>query len=383
MIRLLVLLGFLLAACDGGDTLDADWRADPGIPARAGWTAEDLRTPWSRGLRPPETDAAGESFAWSAGPESQLELDVVDPRRDRLELTGFPYRDPARGPQRVTVFLNDVSLGEAAWEEPGSREVTIPRGLLVRGRNRLRLAYSDPVRPADVEAGQTDTRRLAMAWRRIGLSPGPGPVRLRARWLPFRPGARLHLDAIASGPATVRLLRDPGSGIWSEFAAWDLADGERLEESVVVGHVEDAVGRLGVLTEGEVEWRRLASEVPLPAGARRPDVLLVTLDTTRRDALGIYGAGPEASPHLDAVASRGTVFARAFSPTPATAPTHASMWLSRPPHRHGLTTNGKPLPRAGGDLLPRRLEAWGYQTAGFVSLGVLAADTGFDQASGE
>lgn len=378
MIRRAALLIFL-AGCDPGDSLRKDWRGVPDTAPQTTWTADDLRTPWSQGLRPSEADAEGQRFAWSAGSETRVELDVLDARATALHLTGFPYRGPGQDPPRVEVLLNDVRLGILQWEGPATRTLAIPAGLLVRGRNRLRLRYDTPRRPAEVEPGNPDRRLLAMAWRQLDLATDSGRVRLRADWLPFVDGARLRMRGVArDGVATVRLLRDPGSGIWSEFAAWEVEAGRPWEQEAIVGHVDDAVGRLGILVEGEMEWERLESRIPRPAGSRRPDILLVTLDTTRRDALAPYNQAPDSSPHLGAWAQRGVVFEDAWNPTPATAPTHASMWSSRPPHAHGLVVNGMPLPRLAGDLLPRRLEAWGYETAGFVSLGVLAADTGFD-----
>ncbi|MFM7297567.1 MAG: sulfatase-like hydrolase/transferase, partial [Planctomycetota bacterium] len=68
-------------------------------------------------------------------------------------------------------------------------------------------------------------------------------------------------------------------------------------------------------------------------------VLLVTLDTTRADALGCYGAKPAVTPHLDALAAEGITVEWARTVTPTTLPTHTSMLTGLYPHRHTVRDN--------------------------------------------
>src|SRR5205085_961951 len=58
---------------------------------------------------------------------------------------------------------------------------------------------------------------------------------------------------------------------------------------------------------------------------RRPNGLLVPLDTTRAARLGCYGHATALTPTLDALAARGVLFERAYTPAPLTLPSHASM----------------------------------------------------------
>lgn len=67
----------------------------------------------------------------------------------------------------------------------------------------------------------------------------------------------------------------------------------------------------------------------------RPNVLLVTLDTTRADHLGLYGYARPTSPHLDALAREAVVFERAYSTSSWTLPAHASLFTGRFPSSHG------------------------------------------------
>jgi arylsulfatase A-like enzyme len=72
----------------------------------------------------------------------------------------------------------------------------------------------------------------------------------------------------------------------------------------------------------------------------RPSVLVITLDTLRADALGVYGNQAKPSPYIDSLAARGTRFSRAYTVTPLTIPAHSSLFTSLWPPRHGVQENG-------------------------------------------
>ncbi len=125
-------------------------------------------------------------------------------------------------------------------------------------------------------------------------------------------------------------------------------------------------------------WRRfalgllLATTVPAngtgatpEAAAGRPDVLLVTVDTLRPDALG-WVSGRNATPVLDRLAREGFRFPAAISPVPLTLPAHASLMTGLDPRRHGVRDNGQVLSPAPA-LLAERLREAGYRSAAFVS----------------
>jgi hypothetical protein len=97
----------------------------------------------------------------------------------------------------------------------------------------------------------------------------------------------------------------------------------------------------------------------------RPPLLLVTLDTTRADALAPE-ADAAATPAFAALAARGLRFSQAYSTAPTTTPAHASMLTGLYPAGHGVHENGRPL--AGSmPLVTERLRELGYRTAAFVS----------------
>ena len=126
----------------------------------------------------------------------------------------------------------------------------------------------------------------------------------------------------------------------------------------------------------------LALAVALGAcsGGGQHSVLLVTLDTTRAEALGVYGNPHPVTPNLDRLAAEGVLFEQAYSVAPLTLPAHASMLTGLVPPRHGVRDNGlAALPRSAVTLAERAHEA-GFQTAAF--LGSVVLDEGFGLEQG-
>ena len=71
------------------------------------------------------------------------------------------------------------------------------------------------------------------------------------------------------------------------------------------------------------------------AGPDRPNILLITLDTTRADHLGCYGYDRRTSPELDALAAESIVYTNAYSVSSWTMPAHASLFTGKFPSAHG------------------------------------------------
>lgn len=115
------------------------------------------------------------------------------------------------------------------------------------------------------------------------------------------------------------------------------------------------------------------------APASRPDVVLVTLDTTRADHLGAWGHPHARTPVLDALAARGTRFERCDSAAPITLPSHATILTGLLPPRHRVRDNGTFALDAGFETLAERFAAAGWDTAAVVSAVVLARRHGLAQ----
>ncbi len=112
--------------------------------------------------------------------------------------------------------------------------------------------------------------------------------------------------------------------------------------------------------------------------APRRSLVLVTLDTTRADALSCLGGPAGATPELDRLAGEGVVFERAYTTAPLTLPAHSSLLTGLYPPRHGVRDNGATLPASAATLAELARDA-GYQTAAFVGALVLDPAFGIDQ----
>jgi len=117
----------------------------------------------------------------------------------------------------------------------------------------------------------------------------------------------------------------------------------------------------------------------------RPSILLVTLDTTRADALGIETDLVD-TPALEELATRGLVFSQAYATAPMTLPAHTSILTGLYPTQHGIHENGRRFADSER-LLATRLQQLGYGTAALVSAFPLAAEfglaSGFDHYDDE
>jgi len=118
------------------------------------------------------------------------------------------------------------------------------------------------------------------------------------------------------------------------------------------------------------------------AGFRRAsglDVVLVSIDTLRADALGAYGRAGADTPWIDRLAAAGVRFETARAHNVVTLPSHASLLSGHLPLGHGIRDNsGFRFPREL-DTLATVLSARGYRTGAFVSAFVLDSRFGLDR----
>jgi choline-sulfatase len=136
-------------------------------------------------------------------------------------------------------------------------------------------------------------------------------------------------------------------------------------------------------------WRTLALGLGLLAGfgcnSQEPrqtfeNLILVTLDTTRPDALGAYGNRRVRTPAIDELARRGHLFEQAYSHAPITLPSHGSILSGQLPTDHGVRNNIAYSFPAATPTLAGRLQAAGFATGAFVSSFIL--DRRFGLANG-
>jgi len=103
----------------------------------------------------------------------------------------------------------------------------------------------------------------------------------------------------------------------------------------------------------------------------RPNILLITLDTTRADRLGCYGYALPTSPNIDELAAEGVRFDMAIAQAAVTPVSHASILTGLNPFEHGLrvlygATNYR-LEEGDCPTLATILSDEGWATGAFVS----------------
>jgi arylsulfatase A-like enzyme len=107
-------------------------------------------------------------------------------------------------------------------------------------------------------------------------------------------------------------------------------------------------------------------------------MLIVTLDTTRVDALSCYGLPFQTTAVIDALAGRGIRFTRAYAPMSQTLAAHASLFTGQPPRVHGASENYSSI-RPGVATLAELLRERGYATGAFVACQVVDDSTGLQR----
>ena len=102
------------------------------------------------------------------------------------------------------------------------------------------------------------------------------------------------------------------------------------------------------------------------------NVILITLDTLRADYISAYNPDLASTPHIDSFAQKGILVKSCYTMIPITAPAHAALFYSLPPHLLGLYNNGQVFQSKKNTVaLAELFQKKGYKTSAFVSLGVL------------
>lgn len=197
-------------------------------------------------------------------------------------------------------------------------------------------------------------------------------------------------------------VRRTGAALWgrvevvpagSDAQPVTVAEG-RLEPGQVLGAGLHITGELGAFEGKEVELRfssgtsaagpapgRVAGLWQSPSLVRQrdprtpPNVILITLDTTRAD----FAANEELAPNLARLAGEGLSFKNAWSPCNTTSPSHASIFTGLLPHTHGTLAVGKYPLRSEVLAMAELFRANGYATAAATSVEHIDVAHGFGQ----
>jgi arylsulfatase A-like enzyme/Flp pilus assembly protein TadD len=125
----------------------------------------------------------------------------------------------------------------------------------------------------------------------------------------------------------------------------------------------------------------LSADLAISAGKDKTphNLLLITIDTLRADRLSCYFKEHLSTPNIDALASRGVLFTRAFAHTSTTLPSHANILLGTTPLYHGVHDNSNFVVREEFTSIAEHLKAQGYSTAAFVGAYPLDSRFGLSQ----
>jgi len=110
----------------------------------------------------------------------------------------------------------------------------------------------------------------------------------------------------------------------------------------------------------------------------RPNVILILVDTLRRDHLSQWGYPRPTSPNLDRFFGESVVFSNAYTPSNWTLPSVASLFTGRYPSSHRVIKPSDVLPETL-PTLAEHFRSYGYLTGGFIGNNLIMRCNGFLQ----
>lgn len=310
----------------------------------------------------------------------------------------------AHGPQRA-----GARAGAARFDDLRVTQVVLPIAALApladhftgaphALKKKARVTQEEPVvapAPGSAAAGAPaadDARRTEVAWNAI-VAAAPGKLIFDTRIdapSRFAFGYAIPPSLAAEGgsvtfavdvalrgreervfEATLRPAVDESARVW-RAAEIDLARFAGQNVSIALVTESEAGSGIGAALWGE--------PVIFPAAPAAPPrgILLVSIDTLRRDRLGCYGSPRRVSPEIDRLARDGALFESCVAPSSWTLPSHVSMHTGLSPSVHRVTGDER---RLGASRLTTAelLRRAGFATAGFVTHYYVSGDYGLDR----
>ncbi len=272
-----------------------------------------------------------------------------------IGLSGCAPDEAVHGGALAPRFAPGTPNEAVIWSAAAPREVRLAE------HHRIRLATSD--------RGAVLTRP-GVTWELpLGASARHLSVSLGAVADPHDPRPSAARIELLEGTATSSLLEaslQPGD-------AWQ---GRRV---AIPKGGRDRRLVLSSTGPAPVAWAEIYDDLPPRAAvSKRPNLVLVIIDTVRADHLSAYGYRRPTSPNLAQLASRGLLFRNSYSASTWTLPSTASLLTGLYPDQHGVRRLPQVLsPEA--DTLAERLRAFGYRTAAFTDGGFVDPQWGFAQ----
>jgi arylsulfatase A-like enzyme len=108
------------------------------------------------------------------------------------------------------------------------------------------------------------------------------------------------------------------------------------------------------------------------------DVIIILVDTLRRDHLSFFGYGRSTSANIDRIAQDSYVFDTAYTPSNKTVPSIASIFTGLYPSSHQVTGPFQRLPQHLRTMA-EQYRNHGYATAAFVANRLVSVQNGYDR----
>jgi arylsulfatase len=269
--------------------------------------------------------------------------------------------------------------------------VVIPRGLVTKGTHRLTLRR-DPRMDAAEDRSHHDNGFREVSWSLAGdrrhvrlrdrdrlgfvsdfLTRGlAGASTLQLSGCLFAGGREAHAELVTDAGGSVSLILENES---DSPANYSVTVAGRTHSTVVPPRerqsleVELPAGRqpfsLAVAGDADGNYLWGAPYLRRRSATMSTPIVLITLDTTRRDEVSTYGGNADVTPAIEDFARHATVFDNAHATSPWTLPSHASIFTGLYPSQHGAGVSDDHLANeldTVAELLRRR----GYLTAGFA-----------------
>jgi hypothetical protein len=351
---------------------------------------------WS--VRP---DGAG----WMLTVPGKISVDVTDQLDARSAITiGFDVE--SRRSVELRALWDGVELPTGAVSSDHGRTViTVPPGSVAPGDHDVLLRRADDIdsdplmrqsfevtritfavgdETTDLDPKRLERDHLLVRFESLGVLPGPdgrvhsggfvfdGPGTVRCTASPPRGGLLRVTADNRSSAAAVFTVSNSGVHHRVEVAA---ASQEPFEIPLPEGASELEFTVVGD-DDGVFFWAR--PRVVQDAAARLTPIIIITIDTTRRDVIPPYTDRRELAPHIARFSDRATVYDLAWATAPWTLPSHASIFTGLVPTRHGAGVSGSTLePRF--DTLAELLANRGWLAAGMAGGSMCAANRGLAQ----
>lgn len=309
-----------------------------------------------------------------------------------LVIPGALYLAFAEAPQRreVDVVVHELAFEPELWEvreaRPGSppASATLTPSLDYRddGGDLPCLTLTPPCEVAI--SVPEDSGELLLAGRTgvdvsaatmIARVGGPVAVRVRVTVDGTEVAGNVHTITADPAESAGRLWLDlrPGGGIPVEpgqriVLRSDVVSPEGLDPALAL-----PVGIGDLVLEKRVSRRHVTSS------PEAPNIVLIVVDTLRRDRISCYGYGLETTPNIDALAARGLLYEDAYATSSWTWPSTASILTGLHPETHGVVMEGECYLHHSLETLPELLAERNFATGAVSCNPLVAPNKNFDQ----